>query len=175
MWWVRLISGVAWLLFGWIILTARDEITTVWAVAVFAGFLFLAFAVGELATALWAEGWRWLHGLFALIGFVAGVMAFAWPGQTFLTLAAIIGWYFLFTGVVRMAGALAARGEDDMWWLALIVALAEILIGFWAIGYPGRSIALLVLWVAASALSRGLIQLVAAFRLRSLHERLRTA
>jgi hypothetical protein len=42
-----------------------------------------------------------------------------------------------------------------------------VLIGFWAVGYAGRSIALLVIWVGASALARGISDIFIGFGLHS--------
>ena len=42
------------------------------------------------------------------------------------------------------------------------------LIGFWAIGYTGRSIALLMIWVGATALAKGFTQIVRGFALHGL-------
>jgi uncharacterized membrane protein HdeD (DUF308 family) len=166
-WWVYLVTGSLWLVFGFAILNGHDDMTTVWTVAIFAGALFLCFGFGEFVTAFVAEGWRWFHILMGIAGILAGIMAFAWPGQTFLTLAAIIGWYILFSGVMHVSLAVMARDLDDLWWMTLLVGIAEILLAFWALGYPGRSIRLLILWVAASALVRGTLQVVAAFSLRA--------
>jgi len=66
--------------------------------------------------------------------------------------------------------ALAAKDEYDLWWLTLIVGIVEVLVGFWAIGYDGRSIALLVVWVAASALARGITDLFLAFQLKRVQD-----
>jgi uncharacterized membrane protein HdeD (DUF308 family) len=109
------------------------------------------------------------YGL-GVVGIVVGFMCLVWPGQTCLVLAALIGWYLMFKGVFDIIMALAAKDEYDMWWLTLIIGIAEILIGFWAIGYDGRSIALLVIWVAASALARGITDLFLAFQLKKLQE-----
>src|SRR3954471_20402123 len=81
-WWIYLVTGAIWLIFGWVVLSAND-ISTVWAVAVYAGILFLMFGFGELAVSFVAEGWRWLHLILGVIGIIAGIMAFAWPGETF--------------------------------------------------------------------------------------------
>jgi hypothetical protein len=45
------------------------------------------------------------------------------------------------------------------------VAIAE-----WAIGYTGRSIAVLVIWVGVWALTEGFLNIWAAFRLRGAHK-----
>jgi uncharacterized membrane protein HdeD (DUF308 family) len=174
-WWIYLVTGSLWLIFGWIVLSARNNITTVWAVAVYAGILFFLFGVGELFAALAVAGWRWLHAILAILGIVAGVIAFAWPSQTFLTLAALIGWFLLVDGTLQIGGALARRHDYDLWWMLLVLGLVEILIAFWAIGYPGRSIVLLIVWVGATALAKGLGQIVGAFALRSDRRELRSS
>jgi len=166
-WWLYLITGAAWLVFGWIVLSSRSEITTVWAVAVFAGMLFLLFGVGEIATSFVAQSWRWWHLILGVVGIIAGITAFAWPEPTFLTLAAVIGWYLLFEGTLQIAAALARRDTVDVWWLFLIIGVVEVLIAFWAIGYPGRSVALLIVWVGASALAKGMTQIIGGFALHS--------
>jgi uncharacterized membrane protein HdeD (DUF308 family) len=166
-WWVLLVTGGLWLTFGWIVLSARSEITTVWAVCIYAGILFLMFAAGELVGAFVVEGWRWLHLLIGAGALIAGVMCFVWPEQTFITLAAILAWYLLFDGVLHIVRSLASRHDVDIWWMYLILGVLEIAIAFWAIGYTGRSVALLVVWVGAMALAKGLAQIVGAFMLRA--------
>jgi uncharacterized membrane protein HdeD (DUF308 family) len=47
-------------------------------------------------------------------------------------------------------------------------------IALWAVGYAGRSIAVLVVWVGAWALTEGIMNLWAAFRIRSVHRRAET-
>ena len=166
-WWIYLITGSIWLIFGWIVLSARSEITTVWAVAVYAGVLFFMFGLGELLAAFVVDSWRWLHAALGVIGIIAGFVAFAWPDQTFLTLAALIGWFLLFDGTMQLSVAIMRRHEYDLWWLLLILGVVEILIAFWAIGYPGRSIVLLIIWVGASALAKGIALIVNGFALHS--------
>jgi uncharacterized membrane protein HdeD (DUF308 family) len=94
-------------------------------------------------------------------------MALMWPGQTFLVLAAIIGWYILFAGIMDIVTSLATRDINDLWWLQLLLGVAEVFIGFWAVGYAGRSITLLVVWVGASALARGISSIFLGFGLHS--------
>src|SRR3954469_3842096 len=76
-WWAHLLTGILWLVFGFAILNGHEAITTVWTVAVFAGFLFTAFAVAEFLTAVTMEGWRWLHALLCLASAMAALMSFA--------------------------------------------------------------------------------------------------
>jgi uncharacterized membrane protein HdeD (DUF308 family) len=163
-WWLLLVVGLLWLWFAWIVLTV--DITTVWAVAVFAGVGFIGGGVMQLTLASQVTSWRWLYIVMGILGIVAGIMAFIWPGQTFLVLAAILGWYLLFNGIFDIVQAFAIKGDDDMWWLILISGIAQVLIGFWAVGYAGRSVALLIIWVGATALARGITNIVLAFQVR---------
>jgi uncharacterized membrane protein HdeD (DUF308 family) len=165
-WWMYLLTGVLWIIFAFVVLSF-DDFTTVWAVAAFFGIGFIVGGVVELFLAARAPGWRWLHVLFGLIAIVAGVMALMWPGQTFLVLAAIIGWYILFAGIMDIVTSLATRDINDLWWLQLLLGVAEVFIGFWAVGYAGRSITLLVVWVGASALARGISSIFLGFGLHS--------
>jgi uncharacterized membrane protein HdeD (DUF308 family) len=171
-WWIYLITGAIWLIFGWIVLSARSEITTVWAVAIYAGVLFFMFGLGELLAAFVVDSWRWLHAILGVVGIIAGIIAFAWPDQTFLTLAALMGWFLLIDGTMQLAAAIARRHDYDLWWLLLIVGVVEIMIAFWAIGYPGRSIVLLIVWVGATALAKGIGLIIAGFALHSSAKRL---
>jgi uncharacterized membrane protein HdeD (DUF308 family) len=82
-------------------------------------------------------------------------------------MAAIIGWYVLFAGIFDIVTAFAIRDGNDLWWLQLILGIAEVLVGFWAVGYAGRSVALLVIWVGASALARGISSFFIGFGLHS--------
>jgi uncharacterized membrane protein HdeD (DUF308 family) len=162
-WWLFLITGIAWLIVSVIIL--RADLGSVAAVAVLTGFVFIFAGVNEFLTAAAVVSWRWLHVLMGIVFIIAGTFAFIRPGSTFLALAAIIGWFLIFKGFLDIVVALSNR-EFDLWWLGLVVGIAELLIGFWAAGYPGRSVALLIVWVGASALARGIGEVFIAFRLR---------
>jgi len=168
-WWLFLVMGIGWLIFAWIVLSF--DFTTVWAVAIWAGCGLIAAGLVQFAAALLLEGfWKWLSFGLAVAGVVVGFMCLVWPGETFLVLAALIGWYLMFKGVFDIVMGLATKDVYDLWWLTLIMGIVEVLVGFWAIGYSGRSIALLVIWVGATALARGITDVFLAFQLKKLQE-----
>jgi len=162
-WWVHLLVGIAWVFFAFVVLSF--DFRTVWAVSVFFGVGFVVGGLTQLAVAAMTPAWRWLHVLFGLAAMVAGVVALVWPESTFLVMAAIVAWYILFSGIFDVLGGFAMRDEVDLWWLELLVGIAQVLVGFWAIGYAGRSIVLLVVWVGAAALARGVSQIFLALSL----------
>lgn len=173
LWWLVLLVGVLWIVFAWIVLSF--DFTTVLAVSVFAGVSFIAAGVSEFFLATQVEGWRWLWIVLGVVSVAAGIVALVWPDETFLVLAAIVGWYLMLRGVFDFVIALLDRDEDDLWWLRLVLGIVQIVIGFWAIGYVGRSIAVLVIWVGAYALAKGITDIVLAFKLRSAGKRLARA
>jgi uncharacterized membrane protein HdeD (DUF308 family) len=167
-WWLFLVTGIVWLIFAKIVLDA--DLETVAAISVMAGVLFIAAGVNELFIAGAVPTWRWLHVVMGILFILAGVFAFIRPASAFLTLAAIIGWYLIFKGFLDIVVSLSERHLNDLWWLGLVVGIAELLIGFWAAGSPRESIGLLIIWVGAGALARGIMEIILAFRLRGLRQ-----
>ncbi len=50
--------------------------------------------------------------------------------------------------------------------MTVVAGVIEIIIGIWAVGYPGRSAALLILWIGIGAIIRGIAEIVTAFHVR---------
>jgi uncharacterized membrane protein HdeD (DUF308 family) len=98
-----------------------------------------------------------------------GIVALAWRDQTFVILALIMGWFLLFRGTFNIIESLFVKDYVEQWWLILITGILQLGIGLWAVGYEGRSIAVLVVWVGAWALTEGIMNIWAAFRLRSIN------
>jgi uncharacterized membrane protein HdeD (DUF308 family) len=117
--------------------------------------------VGAMST----KGWRILHWLLAVLFAVVGVVAFMRPDDTFVGLAAIMSFYFVFRGAFDIAMAISASRVPG-WWVLLLVGLAELAIGFWAAGSWNVSVVVLVSWVAAGALVHGIGQIASAFMVR---------
>jgi len=168
-WWLLLIVGILWLIYAFIVLSFNYD--TIWAVTIFAGIAFIAAGIREFFVAAILSSWRWLHVLAGIVCIGGGVVAFAWPGETFLTLAAIIGWFLLFRGTFNIVESLFVKDYVEQWWLILITGIVQVLIAFWAVGYAGRSIVVLVAWVGAWALTEGVTDIWAAFRLRDVNTR----
>jgi uncharacterized membrane protein HdeD (DUF308 family) len=166
-WWVPLLLGILWLIYAFIVLSVTYK--TVWAVVIFAAVAFIFTGIGEFVLATVLESWQWLHALAGVLCIAAGILALVWPGQTFLVLAAIIGWFLLFRGTFNIVESLFIKDYVEQWWLILITGILQVGIALWAVGYAGRSIAVLVVWVGAWALTEGIMNIWAAFRIRSVN------
>jgi len=166
-WWVPLVTGIAWLVYSLIILSASPK--SVSAIALF--FALAAFGVAGLEVVFafaTRGGWRWAHIGMAALAAIAGVLAFAYPDRTFVIMAWISGWLILARGVFDLTIALWNRNAE-LWWIGLVGGLAEIAIAFWAIGHWGNLVTLLVVWLGLWTLVRGILDIFSAFRARSLN------
>jgi uncharacterized membrane protein HdeD (DUF308 family) len=164
-WWLLLITGIAWIVVSVILL--RFDYTSVSSISLLFGFVAIAAGVMEIAGIVLAQGWwKLLNAVLAFVFIAAGVVAFIHPGDTFLALAAVFSFLLIFAGTFDIIFAISARHEIEVWWLQLIGGILELVLGFWAAGYYGRSAVLLIAWVSAFALIRGIRDIVLAFRVR---------
>jgi uncharacterized membrane protein HdeD (DUF308 family) len=164
-WWLMLITGIGWTLVGLIVL--RFDYTSVSAISILFGIVAIMAGVMEITAMILAAGWwKLLHILLALVFFVAGIAAFIHPGNTFAALAAVFSFLLIFAGTFDIVISISARHEIEVWWLQLVGGIIEVALGFWAAGYYGRSAVLLIAWVAAFAVIRGIRDIVLAFRIR---------
>ena len=167
-WWLFLLSGIAWVVVAVIVL--RFDYTSVVAVAVLFGIFAITIGSFEFSLAMVTRGWLgFFRALFGVIFIAAGVVAFFTPGDTFVGLAAVISFYFVFAGVWDIASAFSMRHVSG-WWVQLVSGLLWLGLGFWAAGSWDVSASLLVGVVAAIALIRGIAQISLSFALRSVHE-----
>ena len=164
-WWLMLITGIAWILVSVILL--RFDYTSVSSISILFGVVALFAGAAEIGMVFIAEGWwKLLYGVLAVVFIATGIISFIHPGDTFLALAAVISFFLVFAGTFDIITAISARREVEVWWLQLIGGIIELALGFWAAGYYGRSAILLVAWVAAFAIVRGVTNIVMAFRVR---------
>jgi uncharacterized membrane protein HdeD (DUF308 family) len=165
-WWLFLLTGTVWFLVSIIIL--RFDYKSVTAISVLFGVVALFFGVNELFAIFATHGWwRILHGLLGVLFVAVGFASFIHPGDTFRALAAVISFLFIFKGTFDIVVSIATKDEVPVWWLQLVTGIVELLIGFWAAGYYGRSAVLLVAWVGIVCLFRGITEIIFAFKLRT--------
>jgi len=164
-WWLLLVTGIGWTVVGLILL--RFNYTSVHAISLLFGFVAIAAGIMEVAMIFIAAGWwKLLNAVLALVFIAAGVVALIHPGDTFAALAAVFSFFLVIAGTFDIIQSIAARHEIEVWWLQLVGGIIEVVLGFWAAGYYGRSAVLLIAWVAAFAFVRGVRDIVLAFRVR---------
>ena len=108
----------------------------------------------------------WMSLLRGLFWILFGIVLFARPGISLLSLTLALGVILFIDGVINVANALSGRKEHDDWWVLLLVGLAGIGIGLLTFYNPQATALAVVFYVAIWAIATGLLEIVAAIRLR---------
>ena len=169
-WWVFLVSGILWLLIAWLVL--RMNQTSIAAVGILLGVLFLLAAINEAGVAaLVPGGWKVWHYIMAVIFFLGALWGFIRPVNTFFALASVLGLILTFYGTFEIIQGVASRAVNPYWWLNLITGILLVLLAFWVSGSDrvyalAQRTALILFWVGFFALFRGFSQIMLAFGVR---------
>jgi uncharacterized membrane protein HdeD (DUF308 family) len=169
-WWVFLVSGILWLLIAWLVL--RMNQTSIAAVGVLLGVMFLLAALNEVGVAAMAPGgWKVWHYIMAGIFFLGALWGFIRPVNTFFALASVLGLILVFYGAFEVVQGLASRAVNPYWWVNLITGILLVLLAFWVSGSDrvyalAQRTALILFWVGFFALFRGFTQIMLAFGVR---------
>jgi uncharacterized membrane protein HdeD (DUF308 family) len=164
-WWIFLLTGIAWLIFA--LLVFQWDYTTVYAVSYLFGVVALLAGANEfLAIAVSAAGWKIARAVLGILFCIGGIWALVHPHAAFETLAALIGFFYLFKGIFDVTVAALTKSRFELWWLQLTAGIVEIAIAFWVAGSFREKAILLVVSVGVIALIRGITELVLAFKLK---------
>jgi uncharacterized membrane protein HdeD (DUF308 family) len=110
----------------------------------------------------------WLLALRGLMAVLFGVLAFMWPGATLVTLVWLFGAFALVNGTLSLVlAAKTPKGYPKVGSL-ILGGLLGILAGLLAFVMPGITALSLLILIAAWAIVTGVMELVAAVRLRKI-------
>jgi len=114
--------------------------------------------------ALIARNWWivFLRGLFAVL---FGVLAFVWPGITLAALILVFGFYAIFDGM--MALGIGFMVGAKVWWPMILIGVLSLAAGIGALAWPALTALALLSLIAAWAIFRGIVEIMAAFQLRA--------
>jgi uncharacterized membrane protein HdeD (DUF308 family) len=169
-WWLFLLTGIAWFVFA--LLVFQWDYTTVYAISYLFGVVAIIAGVNEfLQIVVSTPGWKIVRGIVGVLFVIAGIWALVHPRNAFATIAALIGFFFLFKGIFDFTTAFLTRAVFDLWWVQLVVGIVEILLAFWVAGNFRQQTILLVVYVGVIGISRGITELILAFKLRELRPR----
>lgn len=122
------------------------------------------FAEQNLAAAL-GRNW-WLLLVRGLVAIVFALLTWAQPGVSLAALVLVFGIYVLADGLLGVWSAIAKRRDNRHWWLLLLWGLVGIVVGVMTFTMPGITGLVLLMYIAAWAVITGVLQIVAAIRLR---------
>jgi len=108
----------------------------------------------------------WLVLLRGLAAIVFGILAWAWPGVTLITLVLFWGAYALVDGVAALVSGWHAKDSGKPMWQIVLVGIVGIAAGIFTFVQPGVTAVALLILIAAWAIVNGVFEIAAAIRLR---------
>jgi hypothetical protein len=171
LWWAWLVTGAMWFVASFLVLQFDEASVT--TVGLIVG-LMLGFAgIQQMILAMFADSLRWLWALFGALFLVGGVVCVFNPEETFAGTADVLGFVFFAIGVWWTIRAFLERETSALWWLGLVAGVMMIALGFWTSGqfFIEKAYTLLV-FAGIWALMHGVTDVVRAFAVRSLRDRL---
>lgn len=112
-----------------------------------------------------SQNW-WTFLIRGVIAILFGIAAIVWPSLTVSTLVFVFGAYVLIDGVFAIIDGFSGRSENSHWWVEILIGLAGIVIGIWAMLFPGLTAIGLMYFIAAWWLVTGALQIIFAIRVR---------
>jgi uncharacterized membrane protein HdeD (DUF308 family) len=119
-----------------------------------------------LVLAQLARYW-WTFVLRGIVAILFGVLAFVQPGITLAALVILFALWALFDGVLALIGSIAAAEAHEPWWPLVLGGLLGVAAGIAAFRWPGITALALLLVIAYWSIFRGILEIVAAVRLRN--------
>jgi uncharacterized membrane protein HdeD (DUF308 family) len=168
-WWVLLVSGIVSIVAGGIILLVD------WSLGDLAAFLGALFIVRGVLNMLSlpldgsVRGWAVALGLLE-VG--VGIAVVVWPDPTLLVIAAFIGWWVLFSGIMTITGSISARRLLPYWGVFLGLGILEAVLGVWLLYRPGITLLATVLAIGLWSIFYGIVLAMAAIDLKNLPDHL---
>ncbi|WP_116811205.1 HdeD family acid-resistance protein [Steroidobacter cummioxidans] len=167
-WWMLLLYGILGVIFGLFALARPLSAATalVWAIGVLAlaeGLvsLFAAFSnkVGV------PKGWV---ALYAVLSILFGIMAVMNPVTMAGTLLLFLAAWLIVAGIYRIVVAIKVREEIKGEWLIALSGVLSIILGVLFFMSPLTGLVVAAWWIGAGAMVYGMLQILGAFKLRSL-------
>jgi uncharacterized membrane protein HdeD (DUF308 family) len=174
-WWVLLLRGICAIIAG-VFAIAWPGVTLLFLVC-----LYGAFALSTGLMAIWmgfkgdaGQHW-WGMVLMGVVGVLAGLMAFFWPGATLVALLVIIAAAAITEGVFEIIAAIRLRKVIDDEWLLILSGALSIILGLLLLSNMGVGAAVIAIWIGAYMIAVGIMTVALSLRLRGLYKRLHHA
>jgi uncharacterized membrane protein HdeD (DUF308 family) len=167
-WWVVLVIGIIFTVFGIVMLFNVAAGAT--AIAVIVGAFLIFDGLVEMISGGrrgGSRGWAIVGGILLVIG---GIVVISWPGATFVVIAVIWGITLLVGGIARIVSASVLRGYG--WGWLVVLGIIEAIIGIVMLAWPHQTAYVILLLIGIYSIFAGILQIVLSFQLKKAPERL---
>lgn len=108
----------------------------------------------------------WVLLLRGAAAIVFGVLTWMQPAASAAALVLIFGAYVFVDGVLGVYSAIKSRNESRHWWMVLLWGLTGVVFGVLTVINPAITALVLTIYIGVWALITGVVEIVAALRLR---------
>lgn len=174
-WWMLALRGMLAIVFGLLALIWPD--TTKLALVLLFGAFALVDGIFAVAVGIASHGhferW-WAVLLEGLSGIVIGILTFFWPNVTGLVLLYFIAAWAVITGIFAIVAAIQFQRIISGEWAMILSGLMSALFGIVLFVFPAVGAVSLVWLIGIYAITFGIMEMIFAFRLRSLWRELKS-
>jgi uncharacterized membrane protein HdeD (DUF308 family) len=167
-WWALALRGLAAIVFG-LLAFILPGITLTALILLFSAYMLVdgVFAIVAAVRAEERDTRWWLLLAEGVLGVLAGIVAFAWPGLTALALLYLVAAWSIITGILQIVGAIRLRREIEGEWALILGGVLSVIFGVLLAVLPGPGILALLWLIGAYALVSGVLLIILAFRVRN--------
>ena len=139
-WWLFLIRGLFGLALGVLAIvfpgaTLEVAVILIGAYLIVDGVVAIAKAVQLRSGAHW-----WALLLEGILSLAVGIAIFTWPGLSILSLAYLVGYWAIITGVLAIGTAVRLRAHVPGEWLYLLFAVVSVIFGCFVLMAPAAGL-----------------------------------
>ncbi|NUW36445.1 HdeD family acid-resistance protein [Nonomuraea sp. SMC257] len=166
-WWLILIRGIVAIIFG--ILALIWPAITLLVLVIFFGAYALVNGIFSIVAGIrhgsGSRAWLIISGV---LGVLAGIVAFVWPGITSLALLYVVAFWAIFSGVSEIVAGIQMRKVIENEWMLIIGGVLSVIFGILLLIWPGAGLVTLVWLVGIFAIIYGITMVVLSFRVKKL-------
>ena len=128
-WWLFIITGILWLIVGFILF--QFDTQSVATLGYLVGLMLLFTGIEQFLVASAVKGWRWVWILFGIFFVIGGAWTILNPLASAFALATSLGILFVLIGIFWIVEAFATRSANPLWWLSLVSGLIMVGMAWW--------------------------------------------
>lgn len=168
-WWLFLIRGLLGLALG-VLAVLFPGATLAVAVILIGAYLIVdgIVTIAKAVQMMRSDAHWWVLLLEGILSVAVGVAIFAWPGLSILSLAYLVGYWAIITGVLAIVTAFRLRSHISGEWLYLLFGVVSVIFGCFVLFAPATGLVYIVLMISIYGFVIGFTMIALAFRARSL-------
>jgi uncharacterized membrane protein HdeD (DUF308 family) len=168
-WWLFLIRGLFGLALGVVALIFPGA--TLAVAVIFIGAYLVVDGIAAVAKAiqvLRSDAQWWVLLLEGILSIAVGLAIFVWPGLSILSLAFLVGYWAIISGVLAIVTAIRLRKHIRGEWFYLLYGIVSVIFGGFVLFAPATGLVYIVLMISIYGFVIGATMIALAFRARSL-------